>query len=102
MPVTLQDDQKVTYSYTETDAKGNQVPNQGTPTWSVSDGSIITDVDNGDGTVTISAVALGTASLSLIVTLPDGSQLPSVSDDITVEAGLPVAASLVAGAPEAQ
>lgn len=106
MPVQLKDTEKVTYGYTEEDARGNPVPNSGTATWSVGDDTILGLLDNGDGTATVNAAGpLGstTVDLSIVVTADDGSeQTFQGSDAVNVVAGDVSQIILTPNAPEAQ
>ena len=101
MALTLQDDQKVDYSASETDDAGNSTPFQGSVAWSVSDSTIlnIDSVSDDTSSATISATGtLGGAQVSATVTLPDGSTV-TLTDDVTVVTSPPVNASLTAGTP---
>jgi len=99
MSFTLTDTQEVTFSVQGTDAKGNPAPLTGTPAFAVDDSSILTLVDNGDGTGKVSAVgATGSATLSLTDTETDGDNfIGSLAFDVI--AGKVTAASIVPGAP---
>ena len=101
MPVTLNPGQTVTYSYTEQNADGTNVDViVGTPAFSTPDANLATVVDNGDGTATVTAVAVGTSELGLTVTFADAVQV-STTDAVTIEAAVvdPTAVTLVPGTP---
>lgn len=62
----LLDSQQVVLSLAAEDKEGNQVPVPGTLAWSVSDESIATLEDNGDGTQTlVTTGTLGTVAVSV-------------------------------------
>lgn len=76
----LKADQKVAFELTSTDEMGNPTSLPGTVTYSVDDPSILNLTDNGDGSGTVAATgALGTATLTGSVSLPDGSTASGVA-----------------------
>lgn len=76
----LKADQKVAFALTSTDEIGNPTDLPGTVTYTVDDPAILNLTDNGDGTGTIAATgALGTATLTGTVALPDGSTATGVA-----------------------
>lgn len=97
----LQADKKVTLSLEWTDEMGNptEAPANAEVSWSVDDTSIISFVDNGDGTAVAAAVGvLGTANVHVTVT--DGVSTFDGDLQIVVVAGLAERINVVAGAPE--
>lgn len=97
----LQADKKVTLSLEWTDEMGNptEAPANAEVSWSVDDTSIVSFVDNGDGTAVAAAVGvLGTANVHVTVT--DGVSTFDGDLQIVVVAGLAERITVVAGAPE--
>lgn len=98
--MSLLDNQKVSFSVSGTDEVGNPVALTGTPVFSVDKPEILTLVDNGDGTGTVSATGvLGTAVLSVVDTESDGDQFAG-SVSIDVLAGEVTAVAISLGSPE--
>lgn len=104
MSLQLQDDQKVTYSISETDDAGNATPFAGTATWSSSDESILTVTasDDGSSADVETTGTLGTAQVAVSVDFGDGSDPIGASDDVTVVVSAPTGFTLTAGTPEHQ
>jgi hypothetical protein len=100
MAFTLTADQEVALALEAVDDHGNPVAGTSLqPTWSVSDASILTLTDNGDGTALLASVG------------PDGNAQVSVTDavsglggvlDVVVVSGNAAAIAIVPGVPQAK
>jgi hypothetical protein len=94
-------DQKVTATVEYTDEVGNPTgtPADASATWAVSDPSIISMTDNGDGTAEFAATGtLGQAEVTLTATA--GGKTFTGTDILVVVAGLAERANVVFGTPE--
>lgn len=100
MSFTLKDNQKVSFGVSGKDSHGHDAVLTGTPVFAVDDSSILTLVDNGDGSGSVTAVgAIGSATLSVTDSETDGqSFIGSVAIDVI--AGDVAAVEIALGTPE--
>lgn len=103
---TITDIQKVGYTVTAADAKGNPTALPGVPTWNVSDPSILTITPSADGSsADVAAVGPeGSAQVNVSVADPaNPSGAPLTGQDVVTVVGSAAATlKLVAGTPVAQ
>lgn len=99
MSFTLKDNQTVTFAVSGKDAVGNAAPLTGVPVFAVDDASILTLVDNGDGTGSVTSTAvIGVATLSVTDAETNGANfIGSLAFDVI--AGDVAAVSIDPGVP---
>ena len=102
----LQDDQKVSFSISIVDAKGNPAQVDGVPAWASSNEAILTVAPAADG---MSAVAtavgpVGPSQISVTADADLGSGTKQIvgTQDVDVVAGEAVSVGITAGTPEPQ
>ena len=99
--VDLKADQKVGFALQATDEVGNPATFDGTVTYAVDDASILSLVDNGDGSGEVTATgALGTATLTATATRADGTPAGTGVAAIQVVAGDAETFEIKFGTPE--
>lgn len=100
MAFILQDGQEVDLSANYRDRHGNPATVE-TQTWSSSDDTIIEVTDNGDGTATAAAVALGAGQVQLVADARYGDDVSEIRAvlDVEVVAAEAVNATITPGEP---
>ena len=98
--ISLTDLQEVAAAVSAVNAAGKAVPLPVVPVWAVADAGIVSLTPSADGlSCEVTAVAVGTTTVTVSATLADGSVISAPAVPVAVTASGPVALVVTVGTP---